>query len=130
MSKDTSSKDICWECFPKPTLDQIESAKKKIAVCLNCRICKKSTRESAFSSARQTLTFIRSLVAPETLEALMVTKYFLQKDVDDMRLLAKYDDETVMALLEELGMADLDILVTLDAEEKYLRNEMTSFRDV
>ena len=130
MSKDTSSKDICWECFPKPTLDQIESAKKKIAVYLKCRICKKSTRESAFSSARQTLTFTRSLLAPETLEALMVTKYFLQNDVDDMRLLAKYDEETVMALLEELGVADLDILVTLDAEEKYLRNEMTSFRDV
>jgi len=62
------------------------------------------------------LTFTRSLLSPETLEALMVTKYFLQKDIADMRLLAKYDDETVMALLEELGVLELDQLIALDNE--------------
>ena len=72
--------------------------------------------ESAFSSARQTLTYTRSLLSPETLEALMITKYFLQKDIADMRLLAKYDDETVMALLEELGVLELDQLIALDNE--------------
>jgi hypothetical protein len=72
--------------------------------------------ESAFSSARQTLTYTRSLLSPETLEALMITKYFLQKDIADMRLLAKYDDETVMALLEELGVLELDQLIALENE--------------
>ena len=46
----------------------------------------------------------------------MITKYFLQKDIADMRLLAKYDDETVMALLEELGVLELDQLIALDNE--------------
>jgi hypothetical protein len=62
--------------------------------------------ESAFSSARQTLTFTRSLLAPESLEALMVSKYYLRKKVKDLRTLQKLDDETLKILLSEVGLSD------------------------
>jgi hypothetical protein len=39
----------------------------------------------------------------------MITKYFLPNGIADMRLLAKYDDKTVNAQLQELGTDDLDL---------------------
>lgn len=70
--------------------------------------------ESAFSSARQTLSFTRSLLSARTLEALMISKYAMKSTISDMRTLAKFDDDTVNALLSESSVSDLDLLFGLE----------------